>query len=93
MNGKSSIRRTFASAVAIAAFVALSACSADVEPPAQNINKVVRKDGRAPHNPAKVNSGRGQFGDELGNPKLMRKKNLPAGSGTHNRLNFGDNGW
>ena len=92
MNGTSSIRRTFASAVAITTFVALSACSADVEPPAQNINKVVRKDGRAPHNPAKKDSGRGNFGDELGNPKLMHKKNLPAGSGTHNRMDFGDTG-
>jgi hypothetical protein len=93
MNGKSSIRKAFASAVAISAFVAMSACSADVEPPAQNINKVVPRDGgRAPHNPAKKDSGRQNFGDELGNPKLMHKKNLPAGSGTHNRLNFGDNG-
>jgi hypothetical protein len=92
MNGKSPTRRTFASAVAITTFVALTACSADVEPPAQNINNVVRKDGRAPHNPAKVNSGRGHFGDELGNPRLMRKKNLPAGSGTRNRMDFGDNG-
>ena len=92
MNGTRSIRRTFAAAVAITTFAALTACSADVEPPSQNINKVVRKDGRAPHNPAKVNSGRGKFGDELGNPKLMRKRTLPAGSGTHNRLDFGDNG-
>ena len=92
MNGTSSIRRTFASAVAITTFVALSACSADVEPPAQNINKVVKKDARAPHNPAKKDSGRGNFGDELGNPKLMHKKNRPAGSGTHNRMDFGDTG-
>ena len=93
MNGTRSIRRGFAAAVAITTFAALTACSADVKPPEQNINKVVpRPDGRAPHNPAKKDSGRGNFGDELGNPKLMHKKNLPAGSGTRNRLDFGDNG-
>jgi hypothetical protein len=92
MNGTRSIRRGFAAAVAITTFAALTACSTEVKPPEQNIGKIARPDGRAPHNPAKKDSGRGNFGDELGNPKLMHKKNLPAGSGTRNRLNFGDNG-
>ena len=92
MNGKSSIRKTFASAVAISAFVAMSACSADVDPPSQNINKVVKKDTKAPNQPTRTGGPRGSFGDEYGNPKKLEKKINPAGSGTRNRLNFGDNG-
>jgi hypothetical protein len=92
MNGTRSIRRGFAAAVAITTFAALTACSTEVKPPEQNIGKITRPDGRAPHNPAQKGTGRNNFGDELGNPKLMRKKNLPAGSGTRNRMDFRDHG-
>jgi hypothetical protein len=91
MNGTRSIRKSFAAAVAISAFLAMSACSADVDPPSQNIGKIVKK-GKAPHQPVKTGSPRQKFGDEYGNPKQLRKKVNPAGSGTHNRLDFGDNG-
>ena len=92
MNGNRTIRRGFASAVAISAFVALSACSAEVDPPSQNINKVVEKDKKAPNQPTRTGGPRLKFKDDLGTAKPLKKKTNPAGSGTRNRMDFGDNG-
>lgn len=92
MNGNRTIRRGFASAVAISALLAMTSCSNEVSPPSQDINKVVKKDTKAPRQPTRTEGPRGSFGDEYGNPKKLEKKSNPAGSGTRNRLNFGDNG-
>lgn len=91
MNGNRTIRRGFASAVAISALLAMTSCSSEVAPPSQDINKVVNK-GKAPHQPTRTGGPRGTFGDEYGNPKKLEKKTNPAGSGTRNRLDFRDHG-
>jgi hypothetical protein len=92
MNGNHTIRRAFASVVAISAFLAMTSCSSEVSPPSQDINKVVKKDTKAPAQPKRTGSARLSFGDDLGTAKHLKKKTNPAGSGTRNRLNFGDDG-
>jgi len=91
MNGNRTIRRAFASAVAISALLAMTSCSSEVTPPSQDLGKVVDK-GKAPRQPTRTEGPRGNFGDEYGNPKKLEKRTNPAGSGTRNRLDFGDNG-
>ena len=91
---KHTVRRRFAACVAAAVvFPVFAACGADVEAPAQDISrqKVEKKD--AVPAPKRTTGNRYDFRDEYGKGEVAARKARPAGSGTRNRMDFGDNGW
>lgn len=84
-------RRIAAIGVAAMVFPTFAACSAEVSPPQQNIgqHRAEKKDHSAPV-PPRTSTNRYDFRDEYGKAKPREKKASPAGSGTRNRLDFGD---
>lgn len=87
-----SVRRRIAGcAVAALLLPAFAACGADVDPPAQNINRgKVDKDTSAPV-PEHTSGNRYEFGDEYG--KRSAKKHVtPPEERSLNRMDFRDNG-
>ena len=95
MNTTASIRRRIAAGV-IAAIVVptFAACGNEVTPPAQNIGgtKVQKKDAPAPRAPKRTTGNRYDFDDEYGTARPRTHTHQPAGSGTRNRMDFGDTG-
>jgi hypothetical protein len=94
MNTTTTIRRQIA-ACAIAAIVvpAFAACGEEIAPPTQDVgrNQVDKQDRQAPV-PQRTTGNRFDFGDEYGTAKVPERKARPAGSGTRNRMDFGDDG-
>lgn len=84
-------RRIAAIGVAAIVFPTFAACSNEISPPRQNIgqDRAEKKDRVAPV-PERTSPNRFDFGDEYGKAKLRERKALPAGSGTRNRLDFGE---
>ena len=92
MNTSSTVRRRIAAIGVAAIFLpTFAACSAEVSPPQQNIGQdgAEKKDRTAPV-PRRTSVNRFDFGDEYGKATPRKKKASPAGSGTRNRLDFGD---
>ena len=54
-------------------------------------NQVDKQDRQAPV-PQRTTGNRFGFGDEYGTAKVPERKARPAGSGTRNRMDFGDDG-
>ena len=90
MNITATTRSAIVAVAIITAFSGVTACGADVSPPSQDINKVVKK--QAPAQPQRTTGNRLKFGDDLGNAETRAHKSSPAGSGTRNRLDFRDTG-
>lgn len=93
MNATAIHRRIASGVVAVIAASAFTACGAEVSPPSQDIgqDKVQKEDRTAP-SPKRTTGNRYDFGDEYGTGKVPERKARPAGSGTHNRMDFGDDG-
>jgi hypothetical protein len=84
-------RRIAACAVAALLLPAFAACGADVDPPAQNINRgKVDKDTNAPV-PEHTSGNRYEFGDEYGK-RAVKKPVTPPEERSLNRMDFRDNG-
>ena len=91
-NTQSVRRRIAACAVAAIVLPAFAACGADIDPPAQNINRgKVDKDTSAPV-PKHTSGNRMDFGDEYGKREAKPDKTVPDEGRRLNRMNFGDNG-
>ena len=85
-------RRMAACAVAALVLPAFAACGADVDPPAQNINRgTVDKDTKAPV-PGYTSGNRYSFGDEYGTRAPKEPKTEPDQERSLNRKDFRDNG-
>lgn len=85
-------RRIAACAVAAVVLPAFAACGADLDPPAQNINRgKVDKDTSAP-GPKYTSGNRLDFGDEYGKRKAKPNKTVPDEKRSLNRMDFRDNG-
>lgn len=84
-------RRIAAIGVAAIVFPTFAACSAEVSPPQQNIgqDRAEKKDRSVPV-PQRTSTNRFDFRDEYGKAVPREKKAGPAGGGTRNRLDFGD---
>jgi hypothetical protein len=83
-------RRMAACAVAALVLPVFAACGADVDPPAQNINRgSVDKDTKAPV-PKHTSGNRYDFGDEYGN-RAPKKQTSPDQERSLNRMDFRDN--
>jgi hypothetical protein len=83
-------RRMAACAVAALVLPVFAACGADVDPPAQNINRgEVDKDTKAPV-PDHTSGNRYDFGDEYGN-RAPKKQTSPDQAQSLNRMDFRDN--
>ena len=94
MNTNASIRRRVAAA-AVAAIVVptFAACGDEVSPPAQDIGGAsTEKKESAPRAPKRTTGNRYDFGDEYGKARPRTEAHEPAGSGTRNRMDFGDTG-
>jgi hypothetical protein len=84
-------RRMAACAVAALVLPAFAACGADVDPPAQNINRgTVDKDTKAPV-PDHTSGNRYSFGDEYGTRAPKKPKVEPDQERSLNRKDFRDN--
>jgi hypothetical protein len=85
-------RRMAACAVAALVLPVFAACGADVDPPAQNINRgTVDKDTKAPV-PGHTSGNRYSFGDEYGTRAPKEPKTEPDQERSLNRKDFRDNG-
>lgn len=85
-------RRMAACAVAAIVLPAFAACGADIDPPAQNINRgTVDKDTKAPV-PEHTSGNRYDFGDEYGKRAVKKHSTTPDQERSLNRMNFRDNG-
>ena len=94
MNERSNAVRRRLAACAAAAVVlpAFAACSADIDPPAQNINRdKVQKPDTATV-PKHDSGNRLDFGDEYGKRPAGKRKADPPAERNLNRLDFRDNG-
>jgi hypothetical protein len=93
MNITTTVRRRIAfCTIAAIAFPAFAACGTEIAPPAQDVgrSKVEKHDG--PAMPKRTTVNRYTFDDEYGTAKPREHKTQPAGSGTRNRMDFGDDG-
>ena len=88
-----SVRRRIAvCAVAAVVLPGFAACGADIDPPAQNINRgSVDKDTKAPV-PEHTSGNRYDFGDEYGQRAPKKQKADPDQERSLNRKDFRDNG-
>ena len=83
-------RKGIASAFAVAAVFAVTACGNEVAPPAQDIGGT-QADKPAPTQ-RNTSGSRMDFGDENGKAAQQSGDSEPAGSGTRNRMDFRDDG-
>lgn len=91
MDTTATIRRRIAAAgIAAIVFPAFAACGTEVSPPAQDIGDKVEKQDRTPSAPQRTTVNRYDFDDEYGKAKARVRKPTPAGSGTTNRMDFGE---
>nr|WP_300046516.1 hypothetical protein [uncultured Nocardioides sp.] len=81
-------RRIAACAVAAIVLPTFAACGADLDPPAQNINR--HKTDKATTVPDHASGNRKEFGDEYG--KRAKPTPSPDQGRSLNRMNFRDNG-
>jgi hypothetical protein len=85
-------RRMAACAVAALVLPVFAACGADVDPPAQNINRGTDdKDTKAPV-PEYTSGNRYHFGDEYGQRSPKKQEAEPDQERSLNRKDFRDNG-
>jgi hypothetical protein len=83
-------RRIAACAVAALVLPVFAACGADLDPPAQNINRQnVEKKAPVPDH---TSGNRNDFGDEYGKREAKPDKAVPDEGRSLNRMNFRDNG-
>lgn len=92
MNTTAIHRRIASGVVAVIAASAFTACGAEVSPPSQDIGQDRAQKDRTGPSPKRTTGNRYDFNDEYGTAKIRVRKARPAGSGTHNRMDFGDDG-
>ena len=84
-------RRIAACAVAAVVLPTFAACGADLDPPAQNINRGTGRQDQPP-SPDHASGNRKDFGDEYGKREAKPDKPSPDQGRSLNRMNFRDNG-
>ena len=85
-------RRMAACAVAAVVLPAFAACGADLDPPAQNINRGTGDKATKAPAPDHASGNRKDFGDEYGKREAKPDKTVPDEGRSLNRMNFRDNG-
>ena len=91
MNTNTTTRRRIAAfTIAAIGFPAFAACGSEIAPPAQNIGRDRVQQEKVVPAPQRTTGNRWDFDDEYGKAKVPARTSQPAGSGTRNRMDFGD---
>lgn len=85
-------RRMAACAVAAVVLPAFAACGADLDPPAQNINRGTGDKATKAPAPDHASGNRKNFGDEYGTRAKPKPTPSPDEGRSLKRMNFRDNG-
>lgn len=90
-NAHSVRRRVAAGAVVAIVLPAFAACGADIDPPAQNINRGGGHTATKAPVPEHTSGNRYDFGDEYGTRAKPKPTPTPKQERSLNRMNFRDN--